>query len=528
MIDFQKTVIASMAISGTFLTNYQTNAQEEILQKIDQYSQNDLTQVEQLRDVYPGDWAYESLKNLVNRYNCIAGYPDGNYKGNHYLSRYEFAASVNNCLQTIENLIQQNQPIIQEDIRVLERLIEEFVVELTNLNNQLENLENRLALVENQKFSTNTKLRGEIAINLEAFAGQDKADNSGEEIEDNLVLNNRVRLNFDTSFTGKDLLKIRLDAINATPLGVPITGTNMTRLAFDLNTNNQVEIGRLFYSFPASKNLKFIIDATGGRFIANISNFNPLFSHPLTGSMSRFGRANPLYYQGILGAGVTANYQFSEVVQLSLGYLARDPQQSLESNGLFNGSYAAIAQLEITPTEEIDIGLTYVRAYYSENKGFVSGGTGSRLANRPFGDLSTSANHFGLQSSFRVSPTFTLSGWVGMSLAYAENNGNGFAGAKVSKNDQATIFNWAITLGIKDIGKKGSLSGLVIGNPPRTTNNDSGPENSDIPWHLESFYRYPITSNISISPGLLVILNPEGDSSNNAIFVGNLRTVFKF
>ena len=69
---------------------------------------------------------------------------------------------------------------------------------------------------------------------------------------------------------------------------------------------------------------------------------------------------------------------------------------------------------------------------------------------------------------------------------------------------------------------------MVIGNPPRVTNNDSGAENDDLPWHLEGFYRYPVTKNISINPGLLVVLNPEGDNDNDTIYVGTIRTIFKF
>ena len=321
---------------------------------------------------------------------------------------------------------------------------------------------------------------------------------------------------------------MRLDALNTVPLGVPVTGTNMTRLTFDLNSNNQIKIGRVFYRFPATPKLRFTIDATGGRFIANMPTFNSSLVNPITGSVSRFGRANPIYYQGILGGGATANYRFNDIFKLSLGYLARNANDPLDNNGLFNGSYAIITQLEISPVDFVDLGLTYAHAYYPQAEGFVTGGTGSRLANRPFGQLPTSANHFGLQSSFRIYRNFILSGWVGVSLAYAENNGTGFQGAIVNKNDQATIFNWALTFAFLDLVKPGSLTGVVIGNPPKVTDNDSGPDNPDTPWHIEGFYRYPITDNISISPGLLLIINPEGNSNNDTILVGSVRTVFKF
>ena len=64
-----------------------------------------VTNVSQLSDVSPGDWAYEALRNLVERYGCIAGYPDGTFRGNRAMTRYEFAAGLNSCLQQIERLI---------------------------------------------------------------------------------------------------------------------------------------------------------------------------------------------------------------------------------------------------------------------------------------------------------------------------------------------------------------------------------------------------------------------------------------
>lgn len=37
--------------------------------------------VSQLSDVQPNDWAFEALQSLVERYGCIAGYPDGTFRG---------------------------------------------------------------------------------------------------------------------------------------------------------------------------------------------------------------------------------------------------------------------------------------------------------------------------------------------------------------------------------------------------------------------------------------------------------------
>jgi len=64
-----------------------------------------VTSVSQLSDVRPTDWAFQALQSLVERYGCIAGYPDRTFRGNQALTRYEFAAGVNACLDRISELI---------------------------------------------------------------------------------------------------------------------------------------------------------------------------------------------------------------------------------------------------------------------------------------------------------------------------------------------------------------------------------------------------------------------------------------
>ena len=72
------------------------------------------------------------------------------------------------------------------------------------------------------------------------------------------------------------------------------------------------------------------------------------------------------------------------------------------------------------------------------------------------------------------------------------------------------------------------MLGFVIGNPPKVTDTDNGPDDDDTAWHLESFYRYQINDNISINPGVLVVINPEHDEDNDTITVGIIRMIFLF
>ena len=51
-----------------------------------------VTSITQFSDVYPTDWAYQALSNLIERYGCVAGYPNGTFRGNRAMTRYEAAA----------------------------------------------------------------------------------------------------------------------------------------------------------------------------------------------------------------------------------------------------------------------------------------------------------------------------------------------------------------------------------------------------------------------------------------------------
>jgi len=488
-----------------------------------------VTNVNQLRDVAPTDWAYEALRSLVDRYGCISGFPNQTYRGDRPLSRYEFAAGLNSCLNQIERLIaSQDRDVDNTDLETVNQLAQEFEAELVAIGGRIDTIESSTALLEDNQFSTTTKLKGQAVFGISNAFGEDKAvpfgaeAGSAGEIDSEVVFNNRVRLNFDTSFTGKDLLKVRLDTLKADRFGNNITGTNMTRLAFDRPLDGNSKLGKLFYRFRATDKLRVTVDATRGRYNANISdNFNGLFANPIKGSISNFGRFNPIYAQGAGGAGVTAVYQLSNAIAFNAGYLARNADNPLGENGLFNGSFAALAQLDIAPADFFKVGLTYVRAYYPGGRAFVSAGTGSRLANAPFGDLDTSADHFGLQTSLDLNK-LVLSGWAGYTTAKAQEDGAG-----VAADDGADILNWAATLALLDLGGEGNVAGITVGQQPRVIDSD-GAEEDDSNWHLQAQYRYRLTKGISLNPGVIAVLNPENNADNDTVYVGTLRTIFEF
>jgi hypothetical protein len=124
--------------------------------------EDQVTSVSQLTDVQPSDWAFEALRSLVERYGAIAGYPDGTFRGNRAMTRYEFAAALNAALDRMNELIRtgSGDRVSRDDLATLQRLQQEFATELATLRGRVDGLEARTAELEATQFSTTTKLTG--------------------------------------------------------------------------------------------------------------------------------------------------------------------------------------------------------------------------------------------------------------------------------------------------------------------------------------------------------------------------------
>lgn len=86
-------------------------------------------------DVQPSDWAFQALKSLVERYGCTASDPIITFRGNRALTRYEFAAILNACIDRINELIltASSDLVKKEDLVTLQKLQEQFATELAVL-----------------------------------------------------------------------------------------------------------------------------------------------------------------------------------------------------------------------------------------------------------------------------------------------------------------------------------------------------------------------------------------------------------
>ena len=507
------TATALAALTGT-AASADPASPTQSLDRIEAYSnqgdraQSQVNSVSQLRDFSPDAWAFEALRNLVETYGCIEGYPDQSFRGNRALTRYEFAAGLNACLQALKQ-----QTVGEKDLQTLQRLVEEFEAELATLGTRVDNLEGRVATLEENQFSTTTKLSGEVVFALtDTFSNGSIA---GTDIDGETVFQNRVRLLLESSFTGTDRLFTRIDfggANNPFPSGV-----NQGLPTFTGSTDNEAILGWLAYYFSPTENSRVYLPAAG----ALHQDYAPTLSPYLEGvtgannAISNFAESSPIYKINEFGGGVGVNYELAENLKLTAGYLGTADQFSAQpGNGLFNGGYSALGQIAYLG-DRFKLGLTYVNAYVDDGSLFTIN-TGTRTADNVNAFLGGNAitNSFGIEGSLKLSDSVTLNAYGGFTKAEER-------GTPASTPEDAEIWYYSLGAAFPDLGGEGNLGGLVVGSEPYVGGVD------DTALHIEAFYRYQLTERLSITPGLVWLGAPAGNSDDNA-FLGTIRTTFQF
>jgi Carbohydrate-selective porin, OprB family/S-layer homology domain len=526
-----------------------------------------VTSVSQLTDVDPTHWSFQALQSLVERYGCIEGYPDRTYRGNRALTRYEFAAGLNACLDRIQELIAAAVGDLpsKEDIATIRRLQEEFKAELAALRGRVDALEPRIARIEAQQFSTTTKLKGEAIFAIaQGFGGSPNGDDT------ETILVDRVRLNLQTSFTGKDLLITGLQAHN---FGGNVFGagsmqdtlfpgstltSGMSKLSFepqfpdfdpkDLGSggrgNNDITLYKLLYIFPVANRFTMFVGTA-----AEASDAFPAitpFADEGQEAISRFAGYNPVVRVsgGTSGSGLAsaAGFIWNIAPQVDLRALYGNVTANLTSSGpdilpsvsvnplgagFFSGSYVAAAQLTLRPAKSLDIALNYAHSYHEIN---ILGTGLSQSSENALGGVGLGipvrVNSVGGTLTWRLSPQIALSGY---GAAFFVNDSSGRVDAS------STLTSWMAGLHFKDLFVPGNTAGLIFGQPLYRV--DAGGDanltaNDDVdratPYHLEGYYRIQVSDNISVTPGAFVLFNPEGDKNNDTTVIGVIRTTFSF
>ena len=529
-----------------------------------------VTSVSQLTDVKLTDWAFQALQSLVERYGCIVGYPDKTYRGNRALTRYEFAAGLNACMDRINELIAAGTAdlVKKEDLLAVQKLQEEFAAELATLRGRVSALEARTTTLEKQQFSTTTKLNGLVWFNMTgAFtdgsvtAERRFADNAFAAPTRNPVtlVPSRVQrqqpqitasyytfLTLTTSFTGKDSLITQLAAGNGnSPANQLVSagffnswGTPFLDQTGTL-TAGSVVVRELSYAFPVSQSVRVIVGPRINFYRYFDAN---RFTFFLTGATSYNSNGSTLSNAVDRGSGAVIVWTLNPQLRFTAAYLAENTEflnpsggfntSSNPSAGLFNSTNTITGELTFSPSKRFNVRLLYTRSNIKAYNGFIGGSVGEPLpygyADDGFGGRlnDAKADAVVLNFDWLITPSFGIFGRY--SYGSTEIDPVNAARSGGSVDVQSIQFG----LGFPDLGKKGALGVLSFLVPHDYLSGRrfllSGGGNGGTQYELEASYYYPLTNNIAIVPAFYAIWNPNNFSNNPTVFVGNLRAQFSF
>ncbi|MEG4498361.1 iron uptake porin [Microcoleus sp. F10-C6] len=497
-----------------------------------------VTSVSQLSDVQPTDWAFQALQSLVERYGCIAGYPDGTYRGNRAVTRYEFAAGINACLDKIREYTakETENQVNRNDLIKMQKLQEEFAAEIATLRGQTDLLEARATELEANQFSTTTKLSGFTVFGIQGRTPNraDRAPRDGKrDTKDpgtNVNSINFTQLYLTTQFSPRSNLLIGFynqNGSNSPQL------TEDVNVAYNLGETPGFTISDLNYRFLVGDKLAVFAGTAGVNMITAFRGPNRAES-AASGPLSAFAQRNPILNTGLGLGGIGIDWQFANRASLQAVYSTNIPGFFVSSNGS-KGHNTLGLQLTLTPADPVDVTVYYVNDYSPDGNLISLAGDRQLTAINPSTNKSEplETNAVGATLNWRISSRVSLGGWAG----YTNSRIPGKSGTVATTN-------YMVFVNFPDLFKSGNLGGIYIGQPPKIVSSNL-PTGNNVPdfldtglgrsggqpgttTHVEVFYRWQVNDNISVTPGLILIFQPGHTPDSDPISVGVLRTSFSF
>ena len=495
------------------------NAAELNINGVSDYSASadPVTRVTQFSDVYPTDWAYQALSNLVEQYGCVAGYPNGTFRGNRAMTRYEAAALLNACLDRITEVTDE-----------LKRLIKEFETELAIIKGRVDGLEARVGELESTQFSTTTKLSGlaTFVVGANRFKGSaSRLRSESNEAFGGTTFNYDLQLSLETSFSGKDQLTTVLRGgnfdgdQNAFGSGGP-SGLATLETAFQEGDRpNLVAIDKLFYAFPLGDDITVTTGPIVGQedMLALWPSVYP--SDAILDVLTMNGA--PAAYNKTKGAGAGISWAPESGFRVSASYVAANGAQSdSREGGIGTDNAASAATLQLGwEAEQWRLAALYSKVQNGNDLiGFATPFTRSHFA-------SNGVTHaIGLSGSWQPQE----SGWIpSLSAGWGINSSDTSGDRSV-----ATSQSWTVGLEWSDVLLDGNNAGMAVGQPVFATTLHDSDAPADGPFIWEWWYQFQVTDNISITPALFYLSRPMGAFTPSGTTFqqlgGLVKTSFRF
>jgi len=488
-----------------------------------------VTSVSSFLDVNPSVWSYQALRNLVESYGCIAGYPSGKFKGNNSISRYEAAFLLQSCLDNITE--------VTDDIRAL---LHEFQSEMVLLRGRFDGLNARVGKLEATTFSTTTTL----SVNMSWLLGSTKYTGVGASTvssgERNTYLpnaNNGInngpgfptdalsfvyssRFDLNTSFTGKDLLKTRIEVGNMTNSAFGInTATPLSLYAWFFpkgQSDNALVIQRMNYTFPVGSRLT----VTAGPIVRQdemLGSWPVRYptNAPLSGVPWYAGA--PAAYNLNQGAGGAVTYRdtlFNAKVAATIMYISRWPDSANSEKGAIgtaNSGAITTAQLGFSDSKWTIAGIyTYSQDNYASANSQGTPAYYSIAVSNPMHSYGL-AGFYDFNADSPWIPTLNLG-----------------AGYNRHMNDKLSrSVSWWIGMLWKETFVKGHSFGVSTGQPTFVTSDKNG-NADDGNYFVEAFYSFNVSDAITITPTLLWLSRPYGQQTGQITGKDSFGTLAAF
>ena len=453
--------------------------------------------VSELSDVRPGDWAFEAVKSLIERYGVLTGYPDRTFRGNRPLTRNEFAATIATVISRIEEqLIAGNSGTAAEDVQTVRRLINAYGGALSQLRSRVETLNGRIATTDRQQFSTTTKLSGEVYYGV--------ANGTGS----NTTVLSRVRLNLLTSFRGDDRLVTQLQAGNNGQDAIAqaqnerqnllgTTGVLADGGSLDaVGTNRELRIRKLYYAFRPAENLEVAVGSNLPP--SDFIDRNSFANQNGDNFGSSFFANNPLIVQNEIdrfgGAGAAIAWTPDRNITVRALYAATDSANP--SAGLFRDRYQASLEAEYRlPTMPIKVQLQYTN-------GEING---------------TQINAAGISAEWAIQQRYGVFGIFGR---LGIGNYRGF-NTVLQQDLNLNPKTWTVGVSVQNFLIPGSKAGLAIGQPFISDRFEATQTN------FEAFFGLLLNDRLNISPSITVVSNPNNRASPTVV-EWSLRVLYGF
>lgn len=550
-----------------------------------------ITSVDELSDVNRNHWAFEALRDLVEKYDVIEGYPDLTFRGNRQPTRWEMAAALNALVKTIGRDLARlgAEKADKRDLQTVARLQEEFRNELNALNARTKALEDRASAIEAKNEEQDarlsllekTQIHGDLSLGfMNSTAQEDSVDGITSIGRLRLALDIPVKEETEDSKIGRGDVYARLIAAwgRNTPNGANMFG-GISRIAGDADKNNDgfllggnqddntgvtsrpnVYLETAYYKQNFKDGIPILTDwgitpdkegweTTGDlyfglipwRFLFDKSPYrgNELTQFQNTLLVNTPGLAvnqnSPMIaYQWHQGLGENANFDFTT---------AAASINSSDAYDGFNVTYEGRLNY-ILGDEWFNNGSVYVGGYHA----WLGGGTlgqSTSVFNRlgaNVGDLQGNrldAFYGGWNQEWYkgigtfVNAVFQSSAPVGAFLT-SGNQVNGANGAFNGTNARMTSVRYALSTGLQvpmsAFGDWRADDTFGVGYAMANLHRRGGESGSatDFEHVLESYYKYQFTDSISIVPSVQFIMNRFGLDGNGLSTAFGVRTNFLF